>query len=152
MNKQKWGNACWYLFHTMAYKLKKEYEHYVPELLTHIMSICNNLPCPDCSNHAMREFQKLNRQKVKTKDDLITVLWEFHNKVNKRLKKSEFTIVDHNKKYEKANIQNIYKNFLNIMFKRVGSERAMIYNMSRRNALIKFDKFILSHTHIFDIN
>ena len=31
--KKEWGNACWYLFHTLAVKLKKEEEKEIPELL-----------------------------------------------------------------------------------------------------------------------
>ena len=36
MNKQAWGNATWYLFHTLAYKLKPEYENEYNDNITQI--------------------------------------------------------------------------------------------------------------------
>ena len=33
--KKQWGNACWYLFHTLAYKLKEEHTNEIHNILNH---------------------------------------------------------------------------------------------------------------------
>ena len=81
--KKQWGNACWYLFHTLAVKLKKEEEKkYVPLLLKYIMGFCANLPCPECSNHATSTFKKLN---VVNYPEKLIDYFVFHNIVNGRI-------------------------------------------------------------------
>ena len=56
MSKKQWGNATWYLFHTLAEKLKPEYDNpsEIRALYAQIKNICQNLPCEDCKNHATR--------------------------------------------------------------------------------------------------
>ena len=87
-SKKEWGNACWYLFHTLAYKLKEEYNSEVSNLLNHIISICGNLPCPDCSKHATETLQRVNKGAVNNKESLINVLFQFHNMVSNFQEKS----------------------------------------------------------------
>ena len=31
--KQEWGNACWYLFHSLSFKLKDGQDHIVGEMM-----------------------------------------------------------------------------------------------------------------------
>ena len=40
MNIGQWGNATWYLFHTLAYKLKDDKSSEIPLLLAYITNIC----------------------------------------------------------------------------------------------------------------
>ena len=58
MKKKDWGNAVWFLFHTLAFKLKDEYISELPNLVSHIFIICNNLPCPNCKSHAVEIMKK----------------------------------------------------------------------------------------------
>ena len=37
------------------------------------------------------------------------------------------------------------------MLKNARGERAMMYNLARKNALLNFDKYIKQHVHIFNI-
>ena len=86
MKKQVWGNAIWYLFHTIAYKLKPEFSSEVPIIFNHIKSICNNLPCPTCQSHATMVLSHVNVPLIiSSNENLINFLHEFHNIVNKRI-------------------------------------------------------------------
>jgi len=149
--KQEWGNACWYLFHSLASNIINDSPKLIQELLDNIILICNNLPCPDCSYHASKTLKTLQKSKLKTKDDLIKVLWEFHNTVNKRLHKKTFSKDEYNELYSRANLINIYKHFMSVMNKKNGNEKAMIYTLSRRNALKKLSSFVITHSSHFII-
>ena len=67
----KWGQPTWFFFHTLAEKI---FEDRFPEirqpLLDLIYSICVNLPCPDCANHAKTYLDGINFHTIQTKNDL----------------------------------------------------------------------------------
>lgn len=112
--KLLWGPAIWYMLHTTAEKIKEEsFKSLKGVLLKHIYSICSNLPCPTCSTHAVQYLKKVDLNKIHTKEDLKKMLFLFHNDVNKRLGKQEFTYLELNEKYSKCN----YSNVLNVFFK-----------------------------------
>ena len=71
------NNLCpltWILFHTLTVKLKSEYyDTEKTELFNIIKSICNNLPCPYCRQHAMMIMKKVNINNFNTQKDLITL-------------------------------------------------------------------------------
>lgn len=150
-SKKEWGNACWWLFHTLAYKLKEGNDDKVPELLQYMLSICSVLPCPTCSEHARTTLRGLNKNAIKSKDMLITTFIQFHNIVNKRLNKPIFSREQHDELYNRARIIPVYNNFRKAMLKAAKGERAMIYNLSRKNALNKFDKYMRNNIHIFNM-
>ena len=53
MDIKVWGNNIWYLFHTIAYKIKEdEFNNIKQDLFYIVKTICQNLPCPECSEHA----------------------------------------------------------------------------------------------------
>jgi len=150
MSKKEWGNATWYLFHTLAKKLKPESSNDILELYNQIYHICANLPCPDCSNHAISTLKTLNSKNIKTIEDLVIVMWQFHNKVNVTLNKQTMTIDDCNELYKKANLRNIINNFLQVMKKRMGSERAMLYSHHRNKCINNFTNYINKHYHKYN--
>ena len=81
----KWGEPTWTLFHTLAQKIdENHFSQLSKELFDLIKTICHTLPCPDCAMHASQYVTRVNWSGIRTKRDLIAVLWEFHNEVNKR--------------------------------------------------------------------
>jgi hypothetical protein len=85
VGKVKWGPAVWFFLHTISVKIKEESFHALRiPLLNHIYSICTNLPCPECSNHAKSYLDGINFNTIQTKSDLKKMLWAFHNSVNQR--------------------------------------------------------------------
>ena len=83
--KMSWGEPTWALFHVLAEKVKdEEFERIRLELLNVIYTICSNLPCPDCANHAAMYLNDIRYQNIQTKAQLKNMLWAFHNVVNKK--------------------------------------------------------------------
>ena len=81
----KWGEPTWTLFHVLAQKIdEKHFSQLSKELFDLIKTICHTLPCPDCAMHATQYVSKVNWSGIRSKRELISVLWEFHNEVNKR--------------------------------------------------------------------
>lgn len=123
-----WGNNIWYLFHTLSYKIKEEsFLILKNDLIEIFKNICKNLPCPDCSKDAMNVIGKIDFNNVNTKEDFKLMLFNFHNYVNRKLKKKEFKYEDFDNKYKNANIISLIHNF-NIIFNSKASNPHMISN------------------------
>lgn len=114
--KETWGNNIWYLFHTIAHKIKEsEFSNSKNDIITIVKMICSNLPCPECSADATNLLNKVDFKNITCKQDFKLLIFNFHNHVNRKLKKPEFKIEQLDEKYSKANIEALYKNF-NIIF------------------------------------
>jgi len=112
--KMKWGAPTWYLFHTLAEKVKEDSFPVIrKEFLDIIFAICTNLPCPDCANHATRFMQGVNFDTILTKLDLKELLFRFHNSVNAVKGFPIFSRQELDDMYSKANTSNIVQNFYN---------------------------------------
>ena len=111
--KMKWGQPTWFLFHTLAYKIKDEYfQKLRVELLDIIYAISSNLPCPMCAGHAVEYLTSINYRMIQTKQDLINVLYKFHNEVNKKKGFAIFPYEELETKYSTAVTKNIIFNFI----------------------------------------
>ena len=143
MKKKDWGNATWYLFHTLAQKIKPEYaKTELPILFNHIDAICNNLPCPDCQQHARDAMQKANKKLItSSKENFINYLWTFHNSVNQRTGKP-FYPKESLDIYNKAITRNIVLNFINIMSQTANNHNLMMNSYHRQLYINKFIDYI----------
>ena len=151
MKKKDWGNAVWFLFHTLAFKLKDEYISELPNLVSHIFIICNNLPCPNCKSHAVEIMKKgMKGNKLSTKDNLINFLWEFHNSVNKKIK-SDFFTKDKLSIYNNAVTSKIILNFVNILSMSENNSKTMLYGFHRSLYIKNFKKYINDNLHKYNI-
>jgi hypothetical protein len=113
VKKMIWGPAIWFLFHTLAEKIKEDFFSSIRvELLNNIYSICVNLPCPMCSMHAKEYLDKINFNSIQKKEDLKNMLYEFHNNVNLKKNISLFPKDQLDEKYSKAVTINIIHNFM----------------------------------------
>lgn len=109
----KWGEPTWFLFHTLAHKVKdSDYQIIKKDLINIIYTICNNLPCPDCAKHATEYMNNINFNSIQTKEQLKNMLFVFHNTVNSRKGFPIFPLEELDLKYSKANTINIIKNFM----------------------------------------
>ena len=123
-SKEIWGNAVWYLFHTLAYKLKNK--NHIPELVVQIIEICNNLPCEICRGHSLELLKQSNIKNINDKNQLINFLFEFHNIINKKIGNPIFTIDEHNQLYSRAKTVDIIKNFIKVMkFQKYNEKRLL---------------------------
>jgi len=149
MSKQAWGNATWFMMHTLAQKLRPEYSHGAVLLVRHFQNICRNLPCPDCAEHAGRMFAQANLSAVKDKDSLVRFLWEFHSIVNQRLGKRSLTLEQCQEYYERGNTVAILKHFFAVLRSIRSQDKAMIHGFRRQQCLTTFASFIDGHMHLF---
>jgi hypothetical protein len=113
VKKMKWGEPTWFLFHTLAEKVRPELFSLVKkDLLNIIYTICANLPCPTCANHAVAYMKSVNFDTINNKDGLRVMLYRFHNEVNARKGFPEFPYDQLSEKYSKANTINIIHYFM----------------------------------------
>ena len=53
MSPSQWGPPTWVFIHTLAEKIKEDHFNAIGKpVIYNILQICNNLPCPECSDHA----------------------------------------------------------------------------------------------------
>jgi len=152
--KQEWGNVCWYLFHSLSFKLKDDKDHIVKDLQSICHNIALNLPCPDCSEHANQTFNmaKNSGVRITNRDEMQRFWWQLHNLVNKRLRKPSMSFEDAQEIYSKARLFNIVNKFVEVFGRNIPGERNMMYTMSRRNTVRKLFDFIKDNQASFELN
>ncbi len=147
-----WGKPTWYMLHTLAEKIKSEYFPQLRvEILNIIMRICNNLPCPDCTNHATAYMNRLNFYNIQTKEQLKMMLFQFHNNVNS--KKKGYPMFPMNKldsTYQRANTTNIITNFFHHFSKTNYSGRMGTENFHRTRTVRDIKEWIKVKAQYFD--
>lgn len=112
MEKSLWGPAIWYFFHGIAEKIKPEkFNEQKDNLFSILFIVCDNLPCPDCSEHAIKEIKKINIKNITSRDIYKELLLELHNRVNSRLNKPNFTREQLDEKYKYINLNAVMNNF-----------------------------------------
>lgn len=133
----EWGPIFWKFFHTIVESIIEEkYNKVYKELFQYLKSICNFLPCPQCSNHAKEYLKRVNEIHINTKEGLRNMLFNFHNDVNKRNKKILFKIENINV-YKNYSLINCYNNFLKIFMKK-GNLNQINQSFQRKIILQKF--------------
>jgi len=85
MSPNQWGPPTWIFMHTLAEKIKdSSYPAIGKQLIHFLTAICKNLPCPECSQHAKEFWAKVKVQNINSRQDLVSLLFVFHNMVNRR--------------------------------------------------------------------
>lgn len=114
-DKTIWGNNVWYLFHTLAYKIKESnFNELKNDIVFIIKTVSTNLPCPECSQDSAIQLNKVQFDNITSKEELKLLLFNFHNYVNKKINKPQFELSQLDIKYSKANINALYNNFIKI--------------------------------------
>lgn len=112
MEKHLWGPAIWYFFHGIAEKINPDkFADHKQNLFKILDIVCSNLPCPDCSEHALQEIKKINVANVTSRDAYKELILGLHNRVNIRLKKTQFTRQQLDEKYKSVNLKGVMHNF-----------------------------------------
>ena len=151
MSKEQWGNASWFLFHTLAEKLKDEHISILPSLISQFSNICNNLPCVECTNHASQYINNTNIHSIHSKELFIQFLNVFHNNVNMKLDKPIFTLEECREKYSNANTNRIIEYFFNVMKMIRYGQYDMIYSRSRNKAYYDLNLYLQENFHCFHV-
>jgi len=150
MSPSSWGPPTWILMHTLAEKIKDDrFELIGPQLIMIIIQICNNLPCPDCAAHSRQFWSKVNIPKLKSKGDLINLLFVFHNTVNIRRKTMPFKQTDL-QYYKTTNLIDTY-NIFSRNFNTKGNMNLINESFHRNIMLGKLKKWLMSNLIHFNL-
>jgi hypothetical protein len=148
----KWGEPTWFLFHTLAEKIKPEYYQEIhKELLNLIYTVCSNLPCPTCAKHATQYLNAINFNTLSTKESLKMMLFRFHNEVNKRKGFVEFPIEQLSVKYSAANTVNIIHNFMPHFEDKSGSMKLIADNLHRSRVALQMRAWFNKNIGYFEL-
>ena len=148
----KWGEPTWFMFHTLAEKVKPEYFQEIRmDLLNIIYTICTNLPCPDCARHATSYLNSINFHAIRAKDDLRLMLHAFHNSVNKRKGFPDFPLDQLTPKYSVANTVNIIHYFMPFFEDKHASIRMIADDMHRARIALQLKAWFNKNIGCFDL-
>ena len=140
--KMKWGEPTWFLFHTLAHKIKEDnFSQIKNDFLNMCFLICRNLPCPLCAEHATEYMQKANFNAIQTKQQLKDFFFEFHNMVNVKKGFPVFAKVDLDEKYSRAITINIVQNFIRNFRDKSRSIRNIANDFHRERALTTINQW-----------
>ena len=149
--KMKWGEPTWFLFHTLAEKIKQQhFDHKKLDLINIITVICNNLPCPNCANHASEYMRKLNYNSIKSKQELKNFLFQFHNEVNVRKGFPLFPHEQLDEKYSKALTKNIIQHFMTFFQDKHKSIHMIANDMHRARISQNLKQWFNNNIQYFD--
>ena len=148
MSTNVWGPPTWILFHTLIAKLTDDGFNTIGlQLFNYIKRICNNLPCPDCAQHATQFLSRVNMATIKTKEDLRNTMYIFHNMVNKRKKNPPFRY-ENLGYYNTKNLFNTYNMFAK-NFNTRGNMKLLADSFQRKLLINDFKKWMMLNIRFF---
>jgi hypothetical protein len=149
-NLMLWGKPTWFLFHTLCEKvLDNKFLEIRVQLLSTLYSICCNLPCPTCAEHAKKHLDGINFNAIQTKEDLKMVFFDFHNYVNSR-KHLEIFKYEHLDVYKNAITKNIIYNFIVQFTKKSKNIRYLADDLHRERLSIALRDWFKTNIHYFN--
>jgi hypothetical protein len=147
-----WGPPCWYLFHSLAAKVKEnEFDNVKMSLWGMISGICSNLPCPDCRQHATTIIRSVNVNNVlRNKITLEKFLFDFHNSVNRRKNYRLFTSQEYDSRYKNADLNKVISYFISSFNQSSRNNKLMMDSMQRQLFMKNFITWINTHRSKFN--
>lgn len=150
MSPSQWGPPTWIFMHTLAEKIKEESFPIIgQQLIIQIIQMCSNLPCPECASHAKLFWSRVKFANVKSKTDLINILFVFHNSVNKRKQLPAFKL-ESLAYYKSKNIIETFNNFAK-NFNTYGNMKLITESFHRSRFLISMRNWLMNNLQHFTI-
>jgi len=150
MSKAVWGPATWAMLHCLVLKIKDDAKNLEP-LKVIITSICSNLPCPYCTSHATAILKKSKFYQINDILTLRTYMWQFHNNVNERLKKTTMDYSSHLEKYNKMKLVDVTNLFIKIYTQNSGVTM-MLYNFHKKQLIQQLRKYFNENAFLYVLN
>jgi hypothetical protein len=148
----KWAQPTWFLFHTLAEKIREDSFPIIrTELLNIIYTICCNLPCPDCAKHARAYMDGVNFDAIQTREHLRIMLHRFHNEVNKRKGYPQFPYEEVGPKYSAANTVNIIHYFMPFFEDKHASLRMIADDLHRARIAVQMKAWFNKNIGYFNL-
>lgn len=150
MSPNDWGPPTWIFLHTIVEKVKEtSFPLISQQLIRMIIEICNNLPCPECTAHAKTFWVNVNLANLRNKQDLINLLFIFHNNVNKRKKINQFKHEDLSR-YKKLKLIHEY-NIFTKNFNTNGNMNLINEAFHRKLMMISLRRWLMTNISHFDV-
>ena len=150
--KMSWGEPTWFLFHTLAEKIKESsFNDVRAGFLNIVYTICVNLPCPDCATHAKQFLDGSNFNAITTKAQLKKFLFDFHNLVNQRKHFPIYPFKELDNKYSTANTKNIIYYFIYSFEKKNKSIRLIADDIHRQRVSVIIKEWLNNNIVHFEV-
>lgn len=149
MEKYIWGMITWYMFHTIAEKIRPEFFTIArTSLINFIMQISHNLPCPICAEHARNHLARVNFEQIQTKEQFKMFVFAFHNRVNMDLGKpqADISILE---KYKSANMDRMIQLFVQVHNHESFSNKMMMRKHMKNEGIKNFVNWYTSNKFMF---
>lgn len=151
MSPSQWGPPTWIFMHTLAEKVRQESFPIIgQQLIIQLIQLCSNLPCPECASHAKLFWSKVKIGNIQCKEDLINLLFVFHNIVNKRKFSQPFKI-ESLPYYKSRNVIETFNSFAK-NFNTYGNMKLITESFHRNRFLISLRNWLMNNLHHFSIN
>ena len=149
MSPSYWGPNTWIFMHTLACKIKEDSFPIIgKQLVLYLIQISYNLPCPECSQHAKQFWSNVNVNNVTKKQDIINILYVFHNSVNRRKKMPMFKY-DNLNIYEEKSLAITY-NMFSKTFNTHGNMKLLNESFHRNRLLLSLRKWLTTNLYHFN--
>lgn len=149
-HKMAWGKPTWTFLHILPEKINDANFGIIKDsIIRLIVTICNNLPCPTCSDHAKQYMNKINFNAIKTRDDLRKMLYIFHNEVNKRKGYAEYPFDNVASTYSKMFFKQVSHEFMGRFQQRVYAVNLIAQEMHRQGQIKVIRQWILDNLKYF---
>lgn len=113
MKSYEWGPFFWYCIHKLTYHYDNKY---VDNYIHFFHNLKYIIPCPICRKEYKKFMNKSPpNNNCKNRDGIIKWNYDFHNFVNKYLKKPHFTMDQFNKIYSQPTDHNKIIKFIDIL-------------------------------------
>lgn len=150
-SKMTWGKPTWFLFHTLAEKIKPEYFNQIIKELVYIITlICNNLPCPNCAEHATAYLKGVNVNSFREKQDLKDFLFVFHNSVNLKKNAPIFEKCTLDSQYATAITANMIQHFFTVFQKKNYSIRMIANDFHKQRSITIIKQWFINNIKYFN--
>lgn len=144
----KWGPPIWRFIHCLVENIdEKHYQSIGPFVFGIIKQICRTLPCPTCSAHATQFLSGVKFQLIKNKNDMVYLMYVFHNTVRKRKKQSIFVDKDLSQ-YKNENLFVCFNHFINA-YKTPGNMKLMADSFAREVTVRQIKQFLVKNKNYF---
>lgn len=149
MSPSSWGPSTWIFMHTLACKIKEDSFPIIGQkLISALIQICSNLPCPECAQHSKQFWNKVKVSNITNKTDLINLLFVFHNMVNKRKQTKPFKY-ENLEYYNSRNVVETYNSFSR-NFNTRGNMNLINESFHRNMMLASLRTWLMSNIGHFD--
>ena len=148
-NIMTWGPPTWTLLHIIPEKIDHDkFVKYKDSIIRLIVTICSNLPCPNCSQHASEYMKRVNFIAIKTPEDLKKMLFVFHNSVNQRKGYAQYSYDDMNK-YVDLDYTTVVSEFMSHFQKKIYAPNLMAQQIYRQSQVAIVKTWFKEHIDIF---